>query len=319
VTAPLPSDLSAPDVSVIVVNHNGMACLPAMIDSLARAFVRHRSELIVVDNASSDGSREWLRRRGGLRRLELDRNTGFTGGNNAGAALARGRVLLLLNSDVLIFDALDALVDAALQPAVGAVGCRMQDPQGRLRPSIGLAHTPWRLVLSWLGWTRRMDGDAARCGQPQTDVAWVSGACLATRREVWDRLGGLDDEFFMYVEDVDYCRRVHQAGWRVAYLPRPAVTHLEAGGRAWPGRQALLRTVRGYHLLLRRSRGQPAARTTSAALALVFALRAAAHGWRASRLPAGELRQLARDRAFGHCAAAGALWRMAWTGSVAPP
>jgi GT2 family glycosyltransferase len=315
-------------VSVIVVNHDGMACLPVLLDSLASAFRRHRSEVIVVDNASRDGSREWLRGRKDIVRLELERNTGFTGGNNAGAALARGRVLLLLNNDTVVGEALDGLVDRALDPATGAVGCRLQDTQGRLRLSIGLEHTPWRLVLSWLGLARRarapalvrrMETDARLYALPQAAVAWVSGACLATRREVWERLGGLDDDYFMYVEDVDYCWRLRQAGWRVAYLPHPAVTHLEAGGQAWPGRKALLRTVRGYHLLLSRSRGRLAARATSAALAAVFALRAVALGGRAAVLPAGGARRLARERAAAHGAAVAALLRMALTGAVAPP
>lgn len=317
----LAAPAAVPAVSVIVVNHNGLHCLPQMLGSLAGAFQRHSAEIVVIDNASGDGSREWLRACSGIERLELTHNAGFTGGCNAGAAIARGRVLLLMNSDTVVVEALDALVDAALDPAVGAVGCRLQDSAGRLRPSIGLEHTPLRLVLSWLGGAqrvgapalmRRMETDERSHAVARRGVAWVSGACLATRRAVWQAVGGLDDDYFMYVEDVDYARRVRAAGWRIDYLPSPAVVHLEAGGRLWPGPLALLRTVRGYHLLLGRSRGLPVARATSAALALVFALRSLAFG-------ASRSAPLNGEKASGYAEAAMALWRMALTGRVAPP
>jgi GT2 family glycosyltransferase len=242
-----------PTVSVLVVNYNGMRFLDALLGSLVQAFRRYSAEVIVVDNASTDGSAAWLRARADICLIEPGYNTGFTGGNNLAAASARGRVLLLLNNDTVIAGPLDDLVDAALEPEVGAAGCRLRYGDGRLQHSIGLPHTPARIVLSWLGlerWPgapallRKVETDARCYDTVQHDVAWVSGACLATRRDLWRSLRGLDDRLFMYCEDVDYCRRVRRSGLAVRYLPSPIVTHFEGGGRAWVGVGALLRTVR---------------------------------------------------------------------------
>jgi GT2 family glycosyltransferase len=253
--------------------------------------------------------------------VEMKQNLGFTGGNNAAAQFARGRVLLLLNNDTRVDSPLDEMVDAALEADVGVVGCQLRYADGRLQHSIGLAHTPLRIALSWLGcehWRgvshrlRKFETDAGLYAVPHRDVAWVSGACMATRTEVWRRLGGFDAELFMYCEDVDYGRRCHEAGWRVAYRPAPVVVHLEAGGKAWPGAAALLRTCRSYYVLVSKTAGQGKARALALWLAGLFAARglvfAAAAAWRGQ--------PLWRDKARGYRRASTSMFGAAWRGQA---
>jgi GT2 family glycosyltransferase len=315
------ANLAVPVVSVLVVNYNGGQVVSALLDGLGRAFERHASEIIVVDNASTDGSLQRLRDRGDIRLVEMKQNLGFTGGNNAAAQIARGRVLLLLNNDTRVDSPLDEMVDAALEADVGVVGCQLRYGDGRLQHSIGLAHTPLRIALSWVGWEhwrgvsprlRKFETDAGAYAVPHRHVAWVSGACMATRTEVWRRLGGFDVELFMYCEDVDYGRRCHEVGLRVTYRPTPVVVHLEAGGKAWPGAAALLRTCRSYYVLVSKTAGQGTARMLALWLAGLFAARglvfAAASIWRSQ--------PLWRDKARGYRRASTSMLGAAWRGQA---
>jgi GT2 family glycosyltransferase len=313
-----------PMVSVLVVNYNGGAVVEALLDALAHAFERHASEVVVVDNASIDGSRERLAERGDVRLVQMSTNLGFAGGNNVAAGQARGRVLLLLNNDTRIEGKLDALVDAALEADVGAVGCRVNYGDGRVQRTIGLAHTPLRIALSWLGWEsrsgapdlfRKFENDPRLYATAQADVAWVSGACLATRADVWRRVDGLDPDLFMYCEDVDYCRRVRALGWRVAYLPQPVVVHLEAGGKAWPGAAALLRTCRSYYVFVTKTAGRGHARALSLWLGAVFATRSLAFAALCA-LRRAPRAAVWRDKSRGYRRASHAMLGAAWRGQV---
>ena len=312
-----------PQVSVLVINYNGIAFLEPLMRSLKTAFERLSSEVIVVDNASTDGSAEWLRRQPGIRLIALGINTGFTGGNNIGAEHARGRVLLLINADTEVRGPLDGLVEAASRSDVGAAGCQLRYADGRLQYSVGLEHGVARIALSWLGFERRsgvpslfrkFETDAAFYAAPRSGVDWVSGACMATRREVWDRLGGFDPAFFMYCEDVDYCHRARRSGLQIVYLPDPVVTHHEGGGKAWIGSAALLRTARAYQVYTAKTHGPVAARILCSLLAVIFALRSAAFAMREGRWPARADAELGDGRAHAYWRAARRLFAAALTG-----
>ena len=274
-----------PDVSILVVNYNGLRFLGDCFASIKLAFTRYTHEVVIVDNASTDGSQAYLRAQSDIRYFESLENLGFTGGNNFAARKARGRVLLLLNNDTRINGSLDLLVDQALAADTGAVGSRLVYGDGRLQFSVGFHHHPLRLILSWLGLEkkhrlpsifRRTETAPAFYDRSHEAVDWVSGACLATRRDVWERLGGFDDTFFMYCEDVDYCLRIRSAGFRVAFVADTCVTHFEGAGRPWIGRAALQRTGRSYGIYLAKHHQVVIARAASLALAIVFFMRAIA-------------------------------------------
>lgn len=195
-------------------------------------------EIIVVDNASADGSPDMVRAEfPQVRLIANPDNRGFTAGNNQGLVESTGRFLLLLNPDTeIVGDALStmmAYMDAHAE--VGALGPRLCYPDGSPQPSrrrfptLATALVESTVVQEW--WRdnpllRRyyMADTPDEAIQP---VDWVVGACLLVRREVYDQVGGLDEGFFMYSEEMDWCKRIQDAGWKVVYLPTARVIHHE--------------------------------------------------------------------------------------------
>jgi N-acetylglucosaminyl-diphospho-decaprenol L-rhamnosyltransferase len=294
-----------PLVSVLIVNFNGRHLLGDCLEAVQR-LLSVPYEIVLVDNASTDGSLEFVRSRfPNVRLVASSTNRGFTGGNNLAAAHARGEFLALLNSDTVLRTDLAPALTELDDPAVGAVGCRLSYGDGRLQPSFGYEHTPLRLVLSWIGLYRvrrlprvfrRVEVDPARYAVRQPDVAWVSGACLLTRHALWRELGGLDERYFMYLEDVDFCRRLRARGQRIVYTPAAHVTHLEGGGKPWIGRDALLRTTGSYITYAEKFFGGPTVWAVRFWLATVFGARSL--WYRAATLLAPSV--IARDKSAAY-------------------
>lgn len=224
-----------PLVSVIVVSFNTRALLHTCLASVARLELPH--ELVVVDNASSDGSADMVAQafpQAVL--LRQSTNEGFGRANNAGMALARGDVFVLLNSDARLLDGRLALLIERVraQPRIGIVGPRLRYPDGRLQPSayrfgsLGLmALEEWGLY-KLLPRARRAElllGGYWDHGRERT-VDWLVGACLVVRREVYTRTAGFDPSLFLYGEEVEWCRRVHAAGFEVLYAPLAEIEHV---------------------------------------------------------------------------------------------
>lgn len=276
-----------PLASVIIVNYNGLRFMEECIKSLAHGFEKYPFEIIVVDNASCDGSQAWLRARQDIVYIESPENTGFTGGNNLGAAHAKGSRLLFINNDTRVVSPLDPLLDLLDSPQVGLVACRLQYGNQSQQFSFGFDHTPARIALSWLGvekWHmlpsvfRRLETNPAAYLQDHSNLDWVSGACFAMRTTDWAALGGFDTGFFMYCEDVDLCVRVRQRGLHVAYIANCQVIHYEGAGKTWIGHAALKRTARSYQIFVQKHYGSTAATLLSLWLGCLFVLRSAAFG-----------------------------------------
>lgn len=199
------------------------------------------SELIVVDNASSDGSSDGLDSDPTVRVLRTGANLGYGAGANRGIAATTAELVLVSNPDVSVHPgALDALAaafaaDATLAIAgpciLGADGPRY--PSARRFPStvVGAGHVLLGLLAPGNRFTRRYrmaDLDPTS----EANVDWVSGACFMARHRALDELGGFDESYFMYFEDVDLCWRAHRAGWTVAYVPAAVVTHAQGTSTA---------------------------------------------------------------------------------------
>jgi GT2 family glycosyltransferase len=219
-------------LSIIIASWNVRDLLAACLASL-RA-VTLEIEIIVVDNASTDGSAEMVAAE--FPQATLIRNAtniGFARANNQGICLARGRYVLLLNADTVVPPgALAALVDFMdAHPQAGACGPRLLHPDGTPQP-YAFGRDPTPVYLLWRGLNRllfhRYVHDWAT-DQVQ-EAEWVSGACLIVRREAIEQIGGLDENIFMYFEDNDWCLRLRRAGWRVYYNPQASITHL--GGQS---------------------------------------------------------------------------------------
>lgn len=228
------------DCSIIIVNWNVCALLRRCLARLPEAAGPHvRYEVIVVDNASHDDSVAMVRAEFPAVRLRANpTNRGFSGGNNDGIRLARGRTLLLLNPDTEMqpgsLAALLATVDAA--PAVGMAGPRLLNPDGSVQPSRRrfptlatalLESTPLQPYFPNHPILRRY----YLADQPddrEQDVDWITGACMLVRRDVIRQVGGFDEGYFMYSEELDLCRRIKEAGWRIVYQPAAVVVHHES-------------------------------------------------------------------------------------------
>jgi GT2 family glycosyltransferase len=255
---------TAPDLSIIIVSWNVRPLLQACLASIQAGRGELPLETIVVDGGSSDGSPEVVREQfPWVRLIARPDNVGFPQGNNIGLAEANGRYLLLLNPDTeVVADALSTMT-AYLEanPEVGVVGGQLLNPDGTVQssrrrfPTVATAffESTWLQPLAPKSLLRRYY--AEDIGDEETaDVDWVKGACLMTRRAVLEQVGPLDADYFMYSEELDWCKRIKSAGWRVVYLPEAKIIHHEgkSSEQAVTARhinfqRAKLRYFRKYH------------------------------------------------------------------------
>ena len=218
-------------LSIVIVSFNARADLVNCLLSLKKAPPSTEGhEIIVVDNASTDGSVEAAERIPGVRVIRMGRNAGFAAANNAGIRESRGDLLLLLNSDTLVPPgALNHLVERlAATDAAAIAGPRLVDGDGRPELSFGRMISPFnelRQKRRTAGW---IEAETAR----EQFVDWVSGACLLVRRADAEAVGLLDERFFLYTEDVDFCHAVRMRGGKVLFTPVASVTHLRGRSRA---------------------------------------------------------------------------------------
>jgi len=236
-------------LSILIVNFNGKHFLAPCVDSI-RKFVRIPFELIVVDNASSDGSVELLATNyAEITLIRSDINLGFSAGNNLAARSAKGEFLLLLNNDTLLLeDIASAVAKLSSNPKIGALGCKTLGKTNEYRYSTGHFPSPQRLIS--IATTLRRHGPFAKgkfvdTGENIYDVDWLEGSFILTRRALWNQLEGMDEGYFMYVEDIDFCKRVNIAGFRVVYFPQLSFVHY--GGYSSARLGMLIKGYRRYH------------------------------------------------------------------------
>ena len=226
-----------PDVSVLIVTYRcrdeALACLASIPQGATRAAV----EVVVLDNASGDGTVEAIREQfPAVRLLALDENLGFAAGMNRAAAVATGRTLLLLNPDTIVHaGAIDALVDFAdAHPEHGLYGGRTVNPDGTTHPgSCWGAPSLWSLfcfaTMLSTAFKRSPLFDPESLGRWERDtvreVDIVTGCLLLAPTPVWNELGGFDTRFFMYGEDVDLALRARKRGYRPVITPDAVITH----------------------------------------------------------------------------------------------
>jgi N-acetylglucosaminyl-diphospho-decaprenol L-rhamnosyltransferase len=195
-------------------------------------------EILLVDNASTDGSSEMVRDEfPQIHLIANDENQGFTAANNQGLTLSQGRYLLLLNPDTeIVGDALGAMIGyAQANGEVGALGPRLLNPDGspqssrRRFPTLSTALVESTVVQEWWDDNRilRRYYMADTPDDAIQRVDWIVGACLLIRRQAYEQVGGLDEGFFMYSEELDWCRRIKSAGWEIVYLPTATIIHHE--------------------------------------------------------------------------------------------
>jgi N-acetylglucosaminyl-diphospho-decaprenol L-rhamnosyltransferase len=225
-------DPAGPGVSAVIVNFNARPHLVECVRSLRADGV---DQIVVVDNASSDGSEAALAESDpDSRFLPTGSNLGFGTAANVGVANTASAYVLVLNPDTILQPGTTKALTAALDrdPRMAVVGPRVDNPDGSLYPSArrfprmtdAAGHAFLGMVWRDNPFTTRyrmLDWDHTQAGP----VDWVSGACMLVRRSAFEQLGGFDPAYFMYVEDVDLCWRMGQAGWTVGYEPAGRVVH----------------------------------------------------------------------------------------------
>jgi GT2 family glycosyltransferase len=208
------------------------------------------SEVIVVDNGSTDGSADAIRSAAPWAKLIVsERNAGFGAGNNLGLAQARGRYLLLVNTDAFPKPgAIAALVKFLDEhPKTAVVGPKLLNEDGSIQQSCFRFPTPLRSWMEnlWISAAMKrhpsIDDYRAWAHDSQRTVDFVIGACVLVRRSTYEQVGGFDERFFMYSEESDWMYRMHRAGWEISFTPSAVVTHL--GGASGAGNKPKINPV----------------------------------------------------------------------------
>jgi N-acetylglucosaminyl-diphospho-decaprenol L-rhamnosyltransferase len=300
---------AGPRVSTVVVSFNTREHLLRCLASLEASLVP--LEVVVVDNASADGSAEAVAERFPATRLVRNaRNDGFARASNQGLALSRAPYVLLLNSDAEVqtgaLEAMLALLEA--RPRVAAVGPRTLSGDGTVQVSFGPPLTPlheWRQRRLVQGVRARRPGAlrrAAALAAVEHEPAWLSGSCLLARREALAAVGGFDEGFFLYEEDVDLCHRLRQEGWGLVFTPAAEVVHHLGRSMEHAPDRARLEYQRSHVRYYRKHNG----RVATLLLRVYLALTAGA-GWLSAWTRPGPEGRAARDRQRD-------TLRVAWSG-----
>src|SRR5271156_5987397 len=224
------------DISVVIVGWNAKHYLELCLESLAKAPPRRSMEVLVVDNASTDGSADMIETKfSWVKLIKSSENLGFAKGNNVAIRQCQGRYIALVNPDVIVFPGcLDALADFLDQnPRVGNVGPRVLNPDRTLQSSCRQFPTLWNNFCSATGLASRFKGSRFFAGEhmfyfphDRTLAVDVLVGCFSMiRRETLDAVGLLDEDLFMYGDDVDWCRRAWNAGWEVVFYPGGQAIH----------------------------------------------------------------------------------------------
>jgi len=259
------------DLSIIIVNYNTKELLLDCLGSIKKNTKKISYEIILVDNASTDGSIEILRRlKSPDVKIVLNRqNLGFSKANNQGIKIAKGRYVLLLNSDTKVQDGiLDEMIEYMDEsPKTGVAGCALKNQDGSLQATGGYFPTLFR-VASWMLFLDDIPlldklikpfhpmheksffykGEGFFTKASERD--WVTGAFFLVKKEVFEQVGLLDEDYFMYTEEVDFCFRAKEKGWQVWYLPKWAIVHL--GGASSASEFPILSEYKGIKIFYKK-------------------------------------------------------------------
>jgi GT2 family glycosyltransferase len=274
-------------VSVIIATWNAADVLDACLDSVAAQRVEGGFETIVVDNASTDNTRDVLGARDdGIRVIANDRNARFAGANNQASAEARGNVLFFLNSDTELLgpDVVERVAQVVESEGVGLAGPLLVNPDGSVQPSCAVHPTVGRSLLLAGGLHRLLPDRLLARVAPEfwshdrpIDTGWLMGAAIATRAALFRELGGFWST--MYAEDQDFAYRLRERGLRIRFEPSVKVMHVgnHSLSKRWSDSERAEQVARAELVFLRTHRGRPARAAIRAIVGSGYALRALAH------------------------------------------
>jgi len=232
------------DLSIIIISFNVKDLLKNCINSLLKSGDNFLKEIILVDNNSKDGSKRYINE---LTRLRINglkiravlnkKNLGFAKAVNQGIRLAKGKYILLLNPDTQIKkDSLEKLINfAETHPEAGVIGAQLVNPDNSIQPSVYHFPSCWRAILEfWFGKKGTYE-KYAPSGSEAIEVDAVTGAAMLIPRKTFEKIGLFNESYFMYFEDLDFCRRVKRGGLKVYYLPEAKILHYHGQSAAKVG------------------------------------------------------------------------------------
>ncbi len=237
------------ELSIIILSYNTkdliLQCIKSIIKQYQKELESKKIEIIIVDNNSSDDSAKIIKyyvshlrqdfggqasiKYGGIKLIENKENVGFAKGCNLGARNAEGKYLLFLNSDTEVRDRGFLQMTDFLEKnkSVGILGGKLLNYDNTLQPSGGNFYNLWNLFLMLIGGERL--GFVRKSAKKEESVDWVSGACMMIKRELFGELGGFDEYFFMYIEDMEICFRAKKLGFLTYFFPNLALKHKSLG------------------------------------------------------------------------------------------
>jgi len=221
-------------LSIIIVNWNNKDILEDCLNSIFHTHNVSKYEIIVVDNSSEDGSVKLIKNEfPNVVLLANDENLGFTKANNQAIKIARGNYILLLNNDTVVTNAycFDRMIELMEKnPQLGILGCKLLYPDGTLQscgesfPSVwGIFKSQILFTKTWKRFEKNKQED-----NPFKEVDFICGACLMTGKKILDQVGLFKEEYYMYGEDVEFCYRVHKAGYDIGVLTDESIIHLHS-------------------------------------------------------------------------------------------
>lgn len=246
------------ELSIIIVNWNTKKLLSNCLDSIAKNIDGISKELFVVDNNSTDGSQIFIKENYSyVNLIENTENLGFSKANNIALRKAVGKYLLLLNSDTVVEPSAISLMIDFLEknPSTGMVGPKLLNSDGTIQPACRRSiPNPKVAFYRITGLSKLLPGNKEfakynltfKSSEELQEVEAISGACMMIKKKTMDEIGLLDEDFFMYGEDIDWCYRLGQKGWKIYYIPCARVIHRH---RASSERRRFKSTLNFYHAM----------------------------------------------------------------------
>lgn len=235
-------------VAISIVEYNTSQLLKNCLKSIFDKTFKNKMTVWVVDNASSDDSVEMIKKNfPQVKLIESKQNLGFAGGHNLALKKIKDKYVVILNSDTILDEVIDGMVDfMENNPEVGIASCKILDFAGLLQPNAGdslnfFSILNWLFNLEVLGINYSLHRSDRKYYESPHEVGWVSGSFMIIRGEVFQRIGYLNDEYFMYFEDVEFCFRAQKAGFKIMINPKFNLKHLSGGSldnpkfRQWTG------------------------------------------------------------------------------------
>ena len=267
------------EVSYCVVNTDGRELLLRCLDAIAaeQATLDFATEVLVLDNASRDGSAMAARQHPASDEvIALGQRRGKGENDSELLQRARGRLCLLLNEDSELVPGATRLLREALDAheRAGAAGARLLRPDGRQQPSAWRFPTPFTALVGALFLHRRYTVQSR--GDDVREVDWAQSAALLVRRDAAEQIGWFDPAFFVYSDEVDFCKRLHDAGWRTLYVPAAAAVHHEQLSTGAVPERRIVELSRNRDRYMRKHHTTPAAWAVRLLTAFTYSVRAAA-------------------------------------------